>query len=266
MFISIIIPTYKPQSYIEECLLSLENQSLDKTLYEVIIVLNGEKEPYYSYIKSFISHLTLRIQLLYTSLASVSNARNIAIQSSQGSHICFIDDDDYVSEVYLEELFKIASKNIVPLTNIQAFEIKDNHFIKKQYYISEVYNKLYKPFKTYNILQIKSYMSVPVLKLIPKSSIGTSRFNLKFKNGEDSIFMFLISKNLNKFQFTTPTAIYYRRIRTGSAVTTHKTRYQLIKISFAQISEYTSIYLKSPFKYNFLFFITRILAAIKNTF
>ena len=54
MKISVIIPTYKPKAYLWECLNSLCNQSFHFEDYEIIIVLNGCKEPYDSQINEFI--------------------------------------------------------------------------------------------------------------------------------------------------------------------------------------------------------------------
>ena len=49
--ISIIIPTYAPGDLLWTCLDSLEQQTLGKESYEVCLVLNGDKEPYYANIK-----------------------------------------------------------------------------------------------------------------------------------------------------------------------------------------------------------------------
>ena len=49
--ISVIIPTYAPKDYLWECLGSLENQTLSKDEFEVILVLNGERESYESLIR-----------------------------------------------------------------------------------------------------------------------------------------------------------------------------------------------------------------------
>ena len=52
MKISIIIPTYKPGPYLKDCLESINNQTMDKKCFEVIIVLNGVIKPYIEYIYS----------------------------------------------------------------------------------------------------------------------------------------------------------------------------------------------------------------------
>lgn len=69
--ISVIIPTYAPKDYLWECLGSLENQTLSKDEFEVILVLNGEREPYESLIRkklpkySFASTLLTQPLMVY---------------------------------------------------------------------------------------------------------------------------------------------------------------------------------------------------------
>ena len=54
MKISVIIPTYKPKSYLWECLDSLVAQTFAKEDFEVVIVLNGCEDPYKSQIEKYI--------------------------------------------------------------------------------------------------------------------------------------------------------------------------------------------------------------------
>ena len=78
MQITVIVPTYKPQDYIWRCLCSLKNQSIAHSNYEVVIVLNGCNEPYYSEIKKFIIDEP-NWRLVQTDTGGVSNARNVGI-------------------------------------------------------------------------------------------------------------------------------------------------------------------------------------------
>lgn len=57
--------------------------------------------------------LMISITLYYTEIAGVSNARNIGIEHAIGEYITFIDDDDYVSPVFLEELYNKASPQVI---------------------------------------------------------------------------------------------------------------------------------------------------------
>ena len=88
------------------------NQTLEKEKFEVIIVLNGPKEPFHSEITGLISSYPT-IRLLYEEKSGVSNARNKGIEDSKGNFICFIDDDDMISPTYLESLLEISSREIV---------------------------------------------------------------------------------------------------------------------------------------------------------
>ena len=112
--ITVIVPTYKPQAYLWECLDSLYFQSLDSSLYEIIVVLNGERADYEDKIKEYIhEHPSVMIQYLYAEMPGVSNARNIALDIARGKYIAFIDDDDYVSKSYLRELLEVSSPDTI---------------------------------------------------------------------------------------------------------------------------------------------------------
>ena len=121
--ISVIIPTYKPQDYLWQCLESLERQTVSKTLYEVVIILNGCKEPYYSNISNHLKDYTMDVRLLQTDEAGVSYARNIGIENAQGKYVTFVDDDDWVSLDYLSELYRCAPTNHgIVAANVKAID------------------------------------------------------------------------------------------------------------------------------------------------
>lgn len=260
MKISVIIPSYKPQDYLWECLDSLYNQTLCKEDYELILVLNGCKDPYERQIKDYLSlHKDLRVNFIQTDIGGVSNARNIALKKAHGDYIAFIDDDDYVSSSYLEELYKKASRDIVALCYPLSFISGSNDF--EPYYITSDYIRNANR-ELCSIMSAKRYFSGPVYKLIHRDIIKDRIFDIRFENGEDSIFMFLISDKINKVSFTTTDAIYYRRLREGSAMTKKKSGFSIISNCFNMIKVYSSIYFRHPFSYNFMFYTTRVLAAI----
>ena len=104
--ISVIIPTYKPDYTLYECLDSLNNQSFDKNQFEILLILNGDRHPYEQEISNYISTSLLKINYFYCSEKGVSNARNFGIKVANGEYITFIDSDDWVSENYLDGLLK----------------------------------------------------------------------------------------------------------------------------------------------------------------
>lgn len=262
--ISVIIPTYRPQAYIWECLLSLATQTLPKNLYEIIIVLNGCNEPFHSQIQQYIiDYLPAhQVQLIQTDTGGVSNARNLGLDAAKGDYITFIDDDDYISPTYLEELYTLADENTIVLAYPYAFnDGKPN--IQLPYRITNAYDYCIK----YNCQTIASkarkFFSGPCMKLIPVSCIQDRRFDTRFRNGEDSLFMFLISDKFKILTFTSKNAIYYRRYRMGSA-SFSLNFFQRLK-NFIRLSiAYTHIYFSDIKQYNFNFYITRIMGSIRS--
>ena len=88
MKISVIVPTYKPQTYLWECLDSIYNQTFPKSDYELVLVLNGCNEPYNTQIKEWLlNHSDLHVQYFQTDEGGVSNARNIALDNAKGGNM-----------------------------------------------------------------------------------------------------------------------------------------------------------------------------------
>ncbi|MBR6672359.1 MAG: glycosyltransferase family 2 protein [Alistipes sp.] len=262
MEISVIVPTYKPQAYFFECLESLKAQNLLKECFEVIIVLNGVKEPYFSNIKMYIdgNMSSYNISLLYTDVSGVSNARNLGIENAIGKYVTFIDDDDYISPAYLERMYAKAEMNTVVLCYPYFFNDGEPG-IQLKYKMTEIYDKQNDTPCRINS-SVRSFFSGPCMKLIPMHFIAGIRFDTRLRNGEDTLFMFAISYNIDRIVFSDRNAIYYRRNRLGSAVNTKRSLKDIYKSNLIQVIEYTRYFLHKPFKYNWLFYCTRIAGAL----
>lgn len=261
MKISVIVPTYKPKDYLWQCLESLYSQTLDKSFYEVILVLNGCNEPYNSQILTWqSSHSDMSLVYVQTDIGGVSNARNLALSLASGDYFTFLDDDDFFSNETLTKLYNKADPKIVTIFKPLAFFDNSTNFFEysrtKEYY--ENYKKDIVPF-----YKVRKNFSGPVMKLFPSWMIGERRYDLKFKNGEDSLFMFLISDRMKYVNFADEDAIYYRRIRRESAVTSKKSFIMVLKNSCQLSLAYSKIFFFNITKYNSFFYITRVLGSIR---
>lgn len=266
MKITVIVPTYKPQAYLWECLDSIYNQTLPKSYYELVLVLNGCNEPYNTQILDWLSkHKDLHVQFFQTDTGGVSNARNVALDNAKGEYVTFIDDDDLISTAYLKELYEKATPNTVSLCYPYAFNDGD---LGKQlpYRITDAYDYCLK----HNYIDISSkvrkFFSGPWMKLIPLDFIQNRRFDKRFKNGEDSLFMFLISDRIHNVAFTSKNAVYYRRYREESASMSKKEVWMVVRNQLKMIKEYTLMFCCHPLKYNFNFYLTRIIGAVRTIF
>ena len=121
--VSVIIPVYKPESFLWECLSTLDRQTLDHSRFEVLLILNGPREPYMSQIEDFLKeHPSLLCRLIYSEKNGVSLARNIGMDEAEGEYICFLDGDDLVTDNYLQALLAIATPDTMALANVCAFD------------------------------------------------------------------------------------------------------------------------------------------------
>lgn len=260
--VSIIIPTYAPQNYLWECLNSICHQTLSVDRFEVLIILNGEKEPYFEDIKRHISNYSFPVYVLYSTAKGVSAARNLGLDKAQGKYVCFIDDDDWVSSNYLEYLLTNAVDDGITVANVITVDDKtkvesSNHFLSHAYlnYISKNETNLFKN---------RSFFSSACCKIIPLNCIGKNRFETKIKRGEDSVFMFSIAWKIKVVKLAAPTCIYYIRKRENSAGRTKK-NFPINTYEFmSQTYKYTYLYIKHILNNNFLFYISRIVGTFKN--
>lgn len=258
MEISVIIPTYKPQSYLWDCLASISAQTFPKDKFELILVLNGCSEPWKGAIEQYICHYMsdVCVNFIHIEQGGVSNARNLALDNAKGKYVAFIDDDDMISPSYLERLYECVASDTIVLCYPYAF--RDGCLAQQlKEPLNDVYDHLHTKECTLSS-KARKFFSGPCMKLIPIQVIRNCRFDSRFKNGEDTLFMFLISDNINKLKFTSSDAIYYRRYREGSAVMVKRSFSEILGTNLLQIKLYFKYYFHNPFRYNLFFFITRV--------
>ena len=181
--ISAIIPTYKGEKYISKLLDSLITQSISSDLFEAIFIVNGEPDSTKDIIINYQKkHPEINI-LLTESEKGVSNARNHGIEIAKREYTIFIDDDDYISENYFEELYRNAQSNRIVLgTYIEVdYEsneiIKDSPLTKSMTGISGIVENPYD--------DLRDAIVITTNKLIPTELVKDSAFNPELKNGVD---------------------------------------------------------------------------------
>ena len=106
--ISLIIPVYNVQEYIEKALQSVVNQTFKD--FEVIIVNDGSKDQSVEIVKKFIRKYD-NFRLINQENQGLSGARNTGLKEAKGEYIAFIDSDDFIENNFLEELYNLAVDN-----------------------------------------------------------------------------------------------------------------------------------------------------------
>lgn len=115
--VSVIIPVYNTEAYLEECLQSLQNQSYGD--FEAIIIDDGSTDGSAKIIEQFTQKDSRFKKIPHSSKISngsknskgPAEARNIGLDEAQGDWICFVDSDDKISEDFLKNMLASAEKN-----------------------------------------------------------------------------------------------------------------------------------------------------------
>lgn len=103
--VSVIVPVYNVEKYVEECLSSIIHQTLKEI--EIIIVNDGSTDSSLDICKRFADQ-DERIVLINQENKGLGEARNIGLFHAHGEFLSFIDSDDYIEDAFLESLYKQA--------------------------------------------------------------------------------------------------------------------------------------------------------------
>lgn len=104
--VSVIVPVYNVEKYVEECLSSIIHQTLKEI--EIIIVNDGGTDSSFDICKRFADQ-DKRIVLISQENKGLGEARNVGMSFAHGEYLSFIDSDDYIEEKFLELLYKQAT-------------------------------------------------------------------------------------------------------------------------------------------------------------
>ena len=108
--ISIIIPAYNVEKYIEETLRSIEKQTFSD--FEVLVIDDGSDDGTFDIVKSIASQ-DRRIKIYTQDNSGQGKARNTGIDNAQGEYLTFVDSDDLVLPDYLStSIFKSSATMI----------------------------------------------------------------------------------------------------------------------------------------------------------
>lgn len=168
--ISIIIPVYNTEEYLEQCLDSVLNQTLSDI--EVICVDDFSKDRSYEILQSY-QNRDARVKVFHFEEAkSALQARKTGVMAAEGEYIMFLDADDYLEPIACEKLYKKTkeenvdilhfSSSVVNCANVNPNRIEHNEelirpltkkltgediftacFLDKKYFI-QLWNKVYR--------------------------------------------------------------------------------------------------------------------------
>lgn len=207
MKLSIIIPIYNSEKYIEACLKSCLAQDFDD--YEIICVDDGSTDLSYHICQQYVQN-NLRIRVIKKENGGVSSARNKGIEEAKGEWIWFVDSDDMVLRNCISYLYSCVA--IGGEYDLLMFDIKRvNDPIEEQWntlspdVISLDGIELFTKFPKY------SYGNSPFTYWFKKSIIAEERieFDDSMKYAEDTKFIFEYKMSCKKGVMLDLVCYYY---------------------------------------------------------
>lgn len=201
--ISVIVPIYNAEKYLEKCLNSLINQTLQDV--EILLINDGSSDNSQNIIDKYQSS-SLNIKSFYQKNAGQAAARNLGIKNSTGEFIAFVDSDDYLELTAYEKAYNYAIKKNLDIVCFKFYEeinqIKnesnyynfENSNTNIKYILNETSpcNKIIKRnlLKKYQLEFIEDYIYED-LELIPRLALYTDKIG--FLN--EYLYTYVIHEN-----------------------------------------------------------------------
>lgn len=221
--VSVIVPVYNVERYLDESMESLINQSMPfKRYIQVILINDGSTDSCDSICKKYQAKYPKNVVYILKENGGVSSARNIGIDLAQGKYITFLDPDDKLELNTLQNTYEYFEKHYdevdVVTFRTKFFEAQNGyHPLNYKFNGGTRIADLTDDKETYTI------QSLACSNLIKRNAIGDLRFDTRLKFGEDSVFINKIIIKKQKVGIFCDGCYMYRKRFTGdSAVNSQK--------------------------------------------
>lgn len=211
--ISIIIPVHNGATEMEDLFLSLRNQSLSRSDFEIIFALNGCHDNSRSLIDTFATTSGIQTVIIESDIPCVAKARNKALQHARFRYTTFVDHDDYLSRGYLEECVRLGDYRSVIVSNIML--VRDNH--PEEDYAQKVISDAF--FTSYvhppeDISICYRAYTLNAIKTAPTYMVRNVHYSEDLAHSEDVKFWRDVFHAFTPITIKTPTRrdIYYRKV------------------------------------------------------
>lgn len=219
--ISVVMPVYNTEKYVEEAVLSIMNQNFRDI--EIIIINDGSTDNSLPIIQD-LATTDKRIKVYSQENKGQSVARNLGIEKASGKYIYFMDSDDLIDH----EAFSACHTRL--LSDYLDFVLFDADFLNRQHQFSIAFNydrshdlseeKIYSGIEVLNIMLTgKSYKCSPCLHFIKTKFLRDHA--IFFYPGiihEDELFAALLYLNADRVAYINR-SFFRRRLREGSVMT-----------------------------------------------
>lgn len=208
--ISIIVPIYNVEKYLEECIESLIWQDYENI--EIILVDDGAQDKSPEICNQY-SEKYSKITVYHKENGGLSDARNYGIKKANGKYICFVDSDDFVKPDYISSMYNNLKKH-----NVQISACGYSHYYSDKKIVNKNFQNIEKKYdkdEAQIYLNLIGYFNVAAWnKLYNKNLFDDIEFP-KGKKSEDMFIMYKIIEKAGSIYYSSEEKYLYRQ-REGS--------------------------------------------------
>ncbi|MFT4008393.1 MAG: glycosyltransferase [Lacrimispora sp.] len=208
MKISVIVPVYNVYNWLDACMESIVNQSLQD--FEVILIEDGSTDGSDLKCEEW-GKKDRRIKILKQKNSGPSIARNKGIREAKGEYLSFIDSDDWVDRDFLKKLYDAASQNDADMAECDVYRVDDRTGERTYRVCSGSLGKLY------TVKEHMKYGYTPIWKcLVRKELFIKNEIEFPDCHSEAKAIYPLLLALSNKITNINEGLYFYRRFRKDS--------------------------------------------------
>ena len=202
--VSVIVPVFNVEKYIEDCVISIQNQTYRNI--EIILVDDGSTDKS-GQICDLLKQKNNRIKVYHNQNKGVCFARNYAIKKAIGKYILPVDGDDIIANTYIEKAVKVLEED----DNIGIVYCKAKFFGKKNYEWN---------LPEFSLRRMLLSNIIFVTAIFRKNDwIAVGGFNERMKYGIEDYDFWLSIIELNRKVYKIPEILFYYRISNNTRST-----------------------------------------------
>ncbi len=214
--ISVIVPIYKVEKYLNKCIDSIINQTY-KNL-EIILVDDGSPDNCPQMCDEYVKKDS-RIKVIHKKNGGLSDARNRGLQIATGEYIYFIDSDDWIYSEALEKMLQALKENQADMCICQYYTVDLNGSQKRSYPSQNNKVEIFSQEEVLDLLLEDYKITNHIWRKLYKHSKIPNNIFPKNKNFEDIFVMHKLFMQCSKIVYIDD-AYYYYRINNNGIVKT----------------------------------------------
>lgn len=239
--ISVIVPVYNVQDYLEDCVNSITSQSYKNI--EIILVDDGSKDKS-GRICDELKQKDDKIKVIHKENGGLSSARNAGFECAQGRYIAFVDSDDIIHKSMLKSLYDLMVKYDCAIVECGIQKFPDGERCDTESKTSENSPEVYNTEQALKLLIEDEVLHQTVWnKLYRKDVLWKEPFK-KGKTNEDEFFTYRAFANTNKVVRTSG-RFYFYRTRQGSII---NSRYSIKRLDAVEAKDERQDFIEKNFQ------------------